>query len=207
MANIRLSNKQAKKILLKTWPRTIGSVWPTKNKSNIWIRAHPVDGKTTAPIISLPGTDQHKTRPDGLWVNFNDIDSCDAIAIEVCSSIQNLHDKRSRYMPMVSALVLRIKKTWLNESVSVKRGAKKRRQIVGGVRAWKNHDEVSIPIRYLGVLYCLPNNLYEDWSATQIPAGHEYFCRSTSLSGITSQHMRSFLRQMTPLSRFMTKYK
>lgn len=202
-----LSDKAAKKILL-TWPGRTNDFWLPPKGRGFWIRGQPKDGKFPGPVISVPGAALFKTQPDGLWVHFNSWTSCDVIVIEVCRTSQNLNDKRSRYMPTGSAKVLQVKKSWLNEEIKVRGGgSRKRRVAAGGVRALKDHSEISVPIRFLRVLYCLPNALYQKWGLEHVPTGYEFFCAASSLRSHTSKNMRTFLKQLSSAAHFFTKIK
>src|SRR6266849_1168203 len=54
MANSQLKNKQARKVLLKTWQRRTRH-WPAPNPVSWWIRCQPNDGTTRpAPQFSRP---------------------------------------------------------------------------------------------------------------------------------------------------------
>src|SRR6266851_2001542 len=83
MANSQLKNKQARKVLLKTWQRRTRR-WPAPNPVSWWIRCHPNDGTTRpAPQIFSPGAARCGVRPDGLWVCFGDGGAwCDAIVVD-----------------------------------------------------------------------------------------------------------------------------
>src|SRR5216684_6090358 len=83
MANSQLKNKQARKVLLKTWQRRTRH-WPAPNPVSWWIRCQPNDGtRRPAPQIFSPGAARRGVRPDGLWVCFGDGGTwCDAIVVD-----------------------------------------------------------------------------------------------------------------------------
>ena len=59
-------------------------------------------GGTSAYILSL------RTLPDGMWLQFGGSAEepwCDVVAIEACSSFQNLLDKRSRFAPSTHSML------------------------------------------------------------------------------------------------------
>jgi hypothetical protein len=120
------SDSDAKKILLgSSWPGTTNRLWPSPTGSGYWLRAQPVDGGSKGPRLQMAGSAVFSTQPDGLWVFlWPDGPFADAVAIEVCGSMQNLNDKRSRYMPSVTARQLHCTKAWLLAEISWKAGSK-----------------------------------------------------------------------------------
>jgi hypothetical protein len=113
----------------------------------------------------------------------------------------NLNDKRSRYIPASHSLVLQCPEAWFDELVPVQKG--------GEMPRWEAAASIdqtpgarSIPIRFLRVLYALPNPTYEKWVPSHTPTGSEYFCPQSSLDSYRSQKMQTFLRQMSVASQF-----
>lgn len=155
------------------------------------------------PRISAPGAKLFTTQPDGLWVHFKSDVSCDVVAVEVCGTVQNLNDKRSRYMPSSHSLVLNVSKKWAEEEVATRGGvAKSRISASESLPSTIRTDEISIPVRYLRVLYALPNEIYKVWGREHTPTGYEYFCPHSSLSTYNTQKMQSFLKGMSIASQF-----
>lgn len=204
MAARKLTDSQAKTFLLK-WPGRTKSVWPAPKGVGFWVRAQPVPGKVPGPKISSPGAKLFKTQPDGLWVHFANCDYCDVVVIEVCGTVQNLNDKRSRYIPSSHSLVLTCPIRWLHEDVIVQRGAKSPRWKATASITSAPTSELIVPIRHLRVLYALPNTVYSDWSANHTPTGYEFFAPHSSLDSYNSPKMQKFLRQMSIESQFYTK--
>ena len=201
MASKKLKDSEAKRILLK-WPMRTKRLWPVPGSEGFWIRGQPKDTKAPGPTISSPGAVLFKTQPDGLWAYFGNTESCDVVAIEVCGSIQNLNDKRSRYMPASNSLVLNARLAWLTETISLQKGGKSPRwKAVGSLKS-KPKSDLVVPIRHLRVLYALPNKVYDDWCSNHTPTGFEYFCRHSSLDSYNSQKMQQFLRQMSISSQY-----
>jgi hypothetical protein len=88
---------------LRQWPqRPPGHSASPKGKDG-WLRGRPSETSgTTHPFLKFPGSDRLRTLPDGLWLNFGGTPEepfVDIFAIEACSSLQNLLDKRSRFAP------------------------------------------------------------------------------------------------------------
>ncbi|MFZ0707324.1 MAG: hypothetical protein WAM71_17120 [Candidatus Korobacteraceae bacterium] len=199
----KLTDKEAKQTLLK-WPARTKQLWTAPGGSGFWIRAQPTDGKAKYPTLASPGAKLFTTQPDGLWVHFNDYVCCDLIAIEVCGTVQNLNDKRSRYIPASHSLVLKYSRKWLEETVSVQKGGKKARWEAAASLGNSPQSDGEIPIRYLRVLYALPQNEYHEWCAVHTPTGYEFFLSHNSLKSYNSPKFQEFLRQMSPASKFYT---
>jgi hypothetical protein len=204
MAANKLSDAQAKQILLG-WPSRTKSVWPAPRGKGFWVRAQPVPAKITGPKISSPGAQLFKTQPDGLWVHFAETEYCDVVVIEVCGTIQNLNDKRSRYIPASHSIVLTCPLVWLEEEVSVQRGGKAPRWKATATITQKPTSGLTVPIRHLRVLYALPNAVYSSWCSNHTPSGYEFFCPHSSLDSYNSPKMQRFLKQMSIGSQFYVK--
>lgn len=204
MAARKLSDRQAKALLLK-WPGRTKSVWPAPTGIGFWVRAQPVPTGVAGPKISSPGAKLFRTQPDGLWAHFADNDYCDVVVIEVCGSVQNLNDKRSRYIPSSHSLVLSCPLRWLEEDVVVQRGGKSPRWRATASITTTPVSDISVPIRHLRVLYALPDAVYSSWGSNHTPTGYEFFARHSSLASYHSPKMQKFLGQMSIGSQFYTK--
>ena len=185
-------------------------MWSARGGKGYWLRAQPADGKAPGPTMASPGAKLFKTQPDGLWVHFGGIEHieyCDVAVIEVCGTVQNLNEKRSRYSPASHSLVLRCSVKWFAEEIAVQRGGRRQRWAAAGSipRKPAGDDAISIPIRHLRVLYALCNSLYDIWVPSHTPTGYEYFCTHASLDGYSAPKMQTFLRQMSVDSQFYTR--
>jgi hypothetical protein len=130
---------------------------------------------------------------------------CDAIVVEVCGSIQNLNDKRSRYVPASHSLIATASRQWLRDTFSIQNGGSRPRwQATGTLETEPTHD-MRFPVRHLRVLYALPNKLYKIWVDENVPAGYEFLCPHSSLDSFTSPKMQAFLRQMSMASQLYLK--
>ena len=166
MANSKLKDSDAKTILLK-WPTRTNNLWDTPTGSGYWIQAQPkpLGSTITTPTLHTPGASLFKTQPDGMWAYLKDDTFADVICVEVCGTQQNLNDKRSRYSADVRSLVLNCGLKWLLQDVNV--------QNSGAMPRWKAtetiHQQPSaalvLPVRYLRVLFAIPNTLYKTWTA------------------------------------------
>jgi hypothetical protein len=179
-------------------------LWSPPATNGYWIRGQPPNGNATGPRLSAPGATLFKTQPDGLWIFFQGRSSCDVVAIEVCGTIQNLNDKRSRYMPASHSLVVHCEADWLVEKIRVQNGGKVERWQASGKFNKAPKKAIKVPVRHLRVLYCLPNKIYQKWRKEHVPTGYEFYCPHSSLNSFNSQKMQSFLRQMSIESQFYT---
>ena len=183
------------------WPSRT-KLWPPPRGEGYWLRSQPRSGIARGPKLTSPGAELFSTQPDGLWVHFSNLTSCDVVAIEVCGTVQNLNDKRSRYFPASHSIVLSCKKTWFLEQIKVQKGGKQERWRAARTIAEEPNADVSIPIRYLRVLYALPNELYHNWCSNHVPTGYELFCPHSSLDSYGSQKMQRFLKTMSLAAKF-----
>lgn len=201
MAKQKLTDREAKDILLR-WPQVTAAIWEAPQSQGAWLRAHPKNGKHRGPYIVSPGADLFKTQPDGLYVYFNGVDSADVVIIESCGSVQNLNDKRSRYIPTSHSTLLSCSNNWFDETINTPGGGKKPRwEACGSLSECPTHD-IKVPIRHLRVLFALPNDIYKEWCPNHIPAGYEFFCPHSSLDSYTAPKMQRFLSRMSIASQF-----
>jgi hypothetical protein len=205
MANTKLSDGEGKKILLDRWPERTQTIWPPPGGYGFWLRAQPTAGGVAGPRLSAPGATLFTTQPDGLWMHCSKSVSCDVVAVEICGTIQNLNDKRSRYIPASHSLVLTCSNGWLLEEIAVRGGGKRPRWKALGTLEIEPTMDLVLPVRHLRVLYALPNALYKTWCPHHTPTGYEFFCPHSSLQSRTAQKMRSFLSQMSVAAQFYQK--
>jgi hypothetical protein len=140
-----------------------------------------------------------------LWVHFNNARSCDVVAVEVCGTIQNLNDKRSRYIPASHSLLLSCGVAWLKEEITVQKAGKRPRWRACASFDREPTSDLQVPVRHLRVLYGIPNALYGKWCREHTPTGYEFFAQHSSLATYNSPPMQTFLRQMSSASQFRTK--
>jgi hypothetical protein len=196
---------QVAKMALAKWPYVSKKLWPPSRDGGAWLRAQPADGVTAGPRLMAAGTNSFKTQPDGLWVFVSAAEQfADCIAIEACSSQQNFADKRSRYQPSTTATILRCPKTWLCGRVPFKSGTRERWRLAHGIPDAPT-DELTLPTRFVRVLFFLKDDLYDSWSVVGVPAPHEFVASYSSVQSYTSQAMQRFLRRMSPEQHFYKK--
>ena len=203
----RLQDREAKDVLLK-WPTRTKSLWATPGGRGYWLQAQPKPkgDRAKTPTVSAPGAKLFTTQPDGMWVYLKYPEFADVVAIEVCGSTQNLNDKRSRYAANVRSMVLSCPLSWLQEEVTIQRGGSASRWEACRSIDLAPVEDIRLPIRYLRVLFAIPNESYASWARNNVADGHEFFCRHSSLDTYNSQSMQAFLRQMSYASQFRTSF-
>ena len=200
MTSKKLTDSEGK-ALLRRWPERT-RLWPPPCGSGYWIRAQPSDHAPPGPKLFSPGAKLFGTQPDGLWVYFGGSSFCDVVAVEVCGTIQNLNDKRSRYIPASHSVVLRCSLAWLTACIRLQHGGEHPRWRAVGTFDTVPVEDLSIPVRHLRVLYGLPSSLYHKWCREHTPTGSEFFCPHSSLATYNSQAMQKFLARMSSASHF-----
>lgn len=202
----KLSDKAAKESLLKHWPTVTESLWPLPGDPDAkWLRAQPGMRNSKCkptPTLRQPGGTRFRTQPDGMWMHIVPNDYCDVMAIEVCGSLQNFNDKRSRYAANHGSLVVTCSECWLLEKVGIQGGGKRSRiEVTGGTRQDASGG-MKLPVRWLSVLYFLPdssaNNHYRTWTSHNLPGPHEYVAPHSALSQYNAQRTQTFLQGMAP---------
>lgn len=188
--------------MFQSWQEQPGWLWRGHGRNSQWFRARPKNNHSSAkaPSISYPRAEKFHTWPDGLWLNLGQRGVVDVFSVEVCGSIQNLHDKRSRYSSVGGGLTIFCPKAWLLEEVTIYgRQRKPRFQHLGLSRV---STDWHLPIRYLRVLYALPDNKMKDWRENIVPASHEYFAGHSLLRPVVAGRLRRFLEDMDPKHHF-----
>jgi len=191
------------KQIMRTWP-TRTRTWPLPSGNGWWLRARPNGPGRVGPKLRAPGASLFTTQPDGLYLFLGHEEYADAVCIEVCNSMTNLNDKRSRYFPSSHSLLVEIPRRWLRQRTDLQNNGSAPMWRASGAFVDEPTTELLRPIRHLRVLYCLRDDHYEDWRANHPPTGYEYFCRDSSFDTFNSQDTQRFLRQMSIASHFRT---
>lgn len=199
-----MKDSDAKAVMMK-WP-AVTSVLFGGSEDFPWIRAQPRDEKETAtsPFLLQAGNEALRTQPDGMFIRpVKDFQAMDVVSFEVCSSLQNMNDKRSRYAATTSALVVDTREGWWRRPVQGRRS--RWQKVTNGLEDWGDAEDFWSPVRYLRVVYVLSKTDLERFRADGVAAGHEYLMRFSSLASISSQNFRVFLDRLSPDSHFYTK--
>ncbi len=143
------------------------------------------DGPTTCRqcFLKLPGSERLRTLPDGLWLNFGGTPAepyADILAIEACSHLPNLLDKRSRFAPSTQSLMAVCPLTWLLAPVTPESDLL--RWQATGVLAATPSAPLILPVRDMRVMYGLKPRHYDGFVEHQVPHPHEFFVPMDALT-------------------------
>ena len=166
---------------LRRWPQRPPGMGAVAGEA--WLRARPAEGTGTfQPFLKLLGSDRLRTLPDGLWLRFGGTHEepfADVFAIEACSSMQNLMDKRSRFAPSTQSLLAVCPLPWLLRPVADD-STTLRWQATGLIHQSPVRSLI-LPVRDLRVLYGLKSRQYLGFTQSQVPHPHEYFAPMDAL--------------------------
>jgi hypothetical protein len=169
---------------LKRWGQRPPGVKPRRGKES-WLRGRPSEDATriSSPFLKIPGSTRLRTLPDGLWLNFGGSFAepfVDILAIEACSTIQNLLDKRSRFAPSTHSMMCLCPTAWLLASLSPTDPTP--RWKTTGVMLHEPYYDLVIPVREMRVLYGLKSDHYKGFARHQLPHAHEFFVPMETLT-------------------------
>jgi hypothetical protein len=169
---------------LRQWPQCPPGAPRTPRQAGIWLRARPGEPNLTAqPFLKLPGSSTFRTIPDGLWLHFSpDPDDrwADILCIEACGTVQNLQDKRARFAPSTSSLLVVCPLPWLLAPLDSS-DSTPRWHLIRLLRE-EPREQLVLPIRDIRVLYALKPRHYASVARGQVPHPHEYFCPIEALT-------------------------
>ena len=109
----------------------------------------------------------------------------DILAIEACSTLQNLLDKRSRFAPSTHSMTCLCPLPWLLAPIT-DTDPTPRWKTTGVILHEPLHD-VSIPVREMRVLYGLKQDHYRGFARHQLPHAHEFFVPMDALTQENSE--------------------
>ena len=124
-----------------------------------------------------------RTLPDGLWLNFGGTPEepfCDIFAVEACSSLTNLLDKRSRFAPSTQSLLAVCPVAWLLAPVALNDPTPRWRQT--GILLNVPVLPLVLPVRDVRVMFGLKPRHYSGFAQASVPHPHEYFVPMASLT-------------------------
>lgn len=173
---------------LKRWGQKPPGV--TQRRKEAWLRGRPGedDTKLCSPFLKIPGSSRLRTLPDGLWLNFGgtyEEPFVDILAIEACSTLQNLLDKRSRFAPSTHSMMCLCPLGWLLAPLSDS-DPTPRWKTTGVILHEPMHD-IAIPVRDMRVLYGLKSDHYRGFARHQLPHAHEFFVPMDALTKENSE--------------------
>ncbi len=169
---------------LKKWPQRPPGLAANATGPDSWLRGRPAEEPSGCqPFLKFPGSDRLRTLPDGLWLHFGGTAvECfvDIFAIEACSSLPNLLDKRSRFAPSTHSLLAVCPVPWLLAPVT-STDPTPRWQATGVLRQPPTLPLV-LPVRDVRVMYGLKLTHYQGFAQCQVPHPHEYFVPMDALT-------------------------
>nr|MCU0702044.1 hypothetical protein [Myxococcaceae bacterium] len=148
------------------------------------------------------GSGAFSTQPDGLWLALGD-DCAHVFVVEACGNGQNFNDKRARYQPRTSSLMLRLPLNWLPHKIRRQRGGLRARWGLVGISTEPEADLV-LPIRSLRVLYALRAAHYNA-AFTEVPLeAHEFLARVPDLGNWSSRPLQRLLKRASINAHFLS---
>ncbi len=169
---------------LRQWPQRPPGAPRTQRQAGTWLRARPGEPNIALqPFLKLPGSSTFRTIPDGLWLHFSpDPDDrwADILCIEACGTVQNLQDKRARFAPSTSSLLVVCPLPWLMARAEPN-DPTPRWHLIRLLRD-EPREQLVLPIRDIRVLYALKPRHYASVARGQVPHPHEYFCPIEALT-------------------------
>jgi len=194
---------------LKEWPQRPPGVPLARQTRDTWLRGRPSDDAATChPFLKLPGSTRGRTLPDGLWLNFGGglvEPFVDIFAVEACSSLQNLLDKRSRFAPSTHSLMAVCPMPWL--LAPVVQGDPMPRWKATGVLNKEPVVPLHLPVRDMHVLYGLKRHHYAGFARHQLPHAHEYFVPMDALTaenGDEDPDLRALVARASASANFLS---
>ena len=166
------------RIRLKQWPHQPPGL---SSEGTAWLRGRP--DTVHQCFLKLPGSDRLRTLPDGLWLNFGGTAAepyADILAIEACSSMPNLLDKRSRFAASTQSLMAVCPVGWLLAPLTPD-STLLRWQATGVLTATPTTPLV-LPVRDMRVMFGLKQRHYQRFVDHQIPHPHEFFVPMDALT-------------------------
>ncbi len=192
---------------LRQWPQRPPGLAAPRTGRDGWLRGRPTETTSPChPFLKLPGSDRLRTLPDGLWLNFGGTPVepfVDILAIEACSSLPNLLDKRSRFAPSTHSLLAVCPVPWLLAPVTANDPTP--RWQATGVLRHEPTTPVSLPVRDVRVMYALKRNHYEGFADSQVPHPHEYFVPMDTLTAESAHEnprLQALLARATAKANF-----
>lgn len=194
---------------LARWPQRPPGLEPSPKQPGVWLRARP-DSSARQPFLKLPGTDIHRTLPDGLWLHFGPASAgdpyVDAFCIEACGSLSNLLDKRSRFAPSTGSLLVHCPLDWLTSPVEPDATRAPPRWRLIPHLAKRPTAPLVLPVRDLRVLFGLKQHHYQGFARSQMAAPHEFYCPMETLTdeeAPANPALRALLARAAAAANFM----
>jgi hypothetical protein len=168
---------------LKGWGQRPPGLTTLRHGRSVWLCGRPTaTPRVCHPYLKVPGSIWLRTVPDGLFLNFGGTVGdafVDILAVEACSTLENLRDKRSRFTPSLYALQAVCPVPWL--LLPAIPGDPTPRWEAIGVFMRAPLLPAVFSIRQQRVLYLLKRNDYERFKRHHLAHPHEYFAPMDAL--------------------------
>lgn len=194
---------------LSRWPQWPPGITRTPKQPGTWLRARPGDPSLLGqPFLKLPGSNTFRTIPDGLWLHFSPDPTdrwADILCIEACGSVPNLQDKRARFAPSTTSLLVVCPLRWLLEPAEP--GNPTPRWHLIRLLREEPTEPLVLPVRDVRVLYGLKARHYQSVVRSQMPQAHEYFCPIEVLTaerGHEDPALTALISRASATANFMT---
>jgi hypothetical protein len=193
---------------LKSWPQRPPGIKP--QPTDAWLRGRPNEGAFHC-FLKQPGSDRLRTLPDGLWLNFGGTPQepfVDIFAIEACSSLSNLLDKRSRFSPSTHSLMAVCPVAWLMTKAVV--SDPEPRWKATGVLLAAPVTALVLPVRGWRVLFGLRSDHFDGFVKHQLPHPHEFYAPMDALTaenGDQDQALRALISLASPSCNVLERKK
>lgn len=193
---------------LRNWPQRPPGIACQGSGRDKWLRGRPATGaEYSDPFLKLPGSDQMRTLPDGLWLKFGGTPVepfVDILAVEACGSLPNLLDKRSRFATSTQSMLAVCPVPWLLGDISATQPTA--RWEMTELFLHSPAQPLVLPVRDMRVLYGLKSHHYRGFARSQIPHPHEYFVPMdllTAENGYRDPALCALLSRATAASNFL----
>ncbi len=191
---------------LKSWPQRPPGI--VARPQDAWLRGRPTEGAFHC-FLKLPGSDRLRTLPDGLWLNFGGTPNepfVDIFAIEACSTLSNLLDKRSRFSPSTNSLMAVCPVAWLMTKATPTDSLPRWRAT--GVLLAEPVTALVLPVRDLRVLFGLRSEHFDGFVKHQLPHPHEFYVPMDALTaenGDQDLGLRALISLASPTCNFLER--
>jgi hypothetical protein len=199
-----LTVAQSNQAFADHWPNRTKK-WPILGHKGYWLKARPAKKGVASPVLKEAGADWNLTQPDGLYLFAVPENFADCIVIEVCRTKQNLSDKRSRYSPTQHSLCVKIPRKWMTQAISPDPQSQ-RKQSRWKASGWfksSPSQDLQLPIRFLRVIYAIPEDWYHNWCISKGSHAHEFYCMHDHLELFHNRNVQSFLKHIASGRHFL----
>ena len=177
-----------------------------------WIRCQPKArhaANVVHPHLHRPGAVTGWIRPDCMYVRATPEQGyifADVMTFEVCSSFQNIEEKRGKYGAGDSALLVDFRGKWLSTPLYPSGPKTAYSYLFGnqdGAVETDDAKDITAVTRALRVLYFINRNKIKDEQVRDIvPRAWEFFFPDSSIKSLTAQQFRDFIKRISPDSHF-----